>query len=128
MDKNDARQVLNLLDIIRCPSSELVMSTVILDEPKIIHSKKYWFESYLIETQGERTLSAKLVGQYSNCLDAVQQHKLIFAALNEVAIKFEDKLLKVNQELTEAYAKLESKSEVTVKLPKKQSPKNKEKN
>jgi hypothetical protein len=89
MDKfPDAKQILELKDSFPFGENEFVISTIMLDEPKVIHGRKYWFETYLIEVDKEgKMILGKLNNQYLTAYEAIQGHKLASINFNELVVR-----------------------------------------
>lgn len=99
MDKfTDAKQVLELKDVITFGANELVVSTVMLEEPKLVHGRRYWFETYVIELGSDdgKIIFGKLGNQYLTAYEAIQGHRLTTIMLQEVLTRAESAYSKQN--------------------------------
>lgn len=119
MDKfHDAKQVLELRDSIPFGENQLIVTTMMLEEPKVFHSKKYWFETYVIEVSNEndsKMVFGKLGNQYLTAYEAIQGHRLTVSMLQEILVRAESKFSNKN----DSEILIRTESEVGTK-PKKQ--------
>lgn len=81
---HDAKQILDLKDNIDLNHMSLILSTVMLDSPKVIHGRKYWFETYVIKIKDEKVSTVMIMGQYLTAYEAMQSHKSILAGIGNI--------------------------------------------
>jgi len=98
-DFHDSKQILDLRDSMVVGGREFILSTIMLDQVKIIHGKKYWFETYLVEMYKNTVATVKIMGHYTSAHEAVTSHKLISSCLGYL-LSFankENEEVKINQ-------------------------------